>query len=125
MRRENNTMNRRRLRRPTLAVALVGIAMLGACNKKTSPVPPPPPPLAPVASLTASPETIHRGQSSTLTWRTENATDVIIDQIGNVAARGSEIVSPTQSTTYQLTAKGPGGTTQANALVTVTEAPPP
>jgi peptidoglycan-associated lipoprotein len=118
-------MNRRKLRPAVLAVALVGIALLGACNKKTPPAPPPPPPLAPVASLTASPETIHRGQSSTLTWRTENATAVIIDHIGNVAALGSEIVSPTQSTTYQLTAKGPGGSTQASVLVTVTEAPPP
>jgi peptidoglycan-associated lipoprotein len=74
--------------------------------------------------LIASPETIQRGQSSTLTWRTENATDVTIDPIGKVAERGSEIVSPTQSTTYQLTAKGPGGTTQSSARITVTEPPP-
>jgi peptidoglycan-associated lipoprotein len=34
-------------------------------------------------------------------------------------------VSPTESTTYTLTAKGPGGSTTATARVTVTQPPPP
>jgi peptidoglycan-associated lipoprotein len=34
-------------------------------------------------------------------------------------------VSPTESTTYKLLAKGPGGTQEANARVTVTVPPPP
>jgi len=118
-------MNHRKLRWAALATALAGSMVLGACNKKAPPPPPAPPPPAPAASLTASPETIQRGQSSTLTWRTENATDVTIDHIGKVVERGSEIVNPSQSTTYELTAKGPGGTTQASARVTVTEPPPP
>lgn len=116
-------MNHRKLRWAALAIALAVILTLGACRKRAAPVPAPPPP-APTASLTASPETIQRGQSSTLTWRTENATDVTIDPIGKVAERGSEIVSPSQSTTYQLTAKGPGGTAQSSARITVTEPPP-
>ena len=120
-------MNYRKLKCATLAVALFGILMLGGCKKKVAPAPPPPPPPppSPTASLTASPETIQRGQSSTLTWHTENTTDVTIDPIGKVSDHGSQTVTPSQSTTYQLTAKGAAGTAQASARVTVTEPPPP
>jgi peptidoglycan-associated lipoprotein len=118
-------MNHRKLRWAALATALAGIVMLGACNKKAHPAPPPLPPPAPAASLTVNPETIQRGQSSTLNWRTENATDVTIDPVGKVAESGTEIVNPIQSTVYQLTAKGPGGTTQATARITVLATPPP
>jgi peptidoglycan-associated lipoprotein len=60
-----------------------------------------------------------------LTWQTSNATDVSIDGIGAVQANGSQSVSPTDSTTYHLTAKGAGGTQEATARLTVTQAPPP
>ena len=74
-------MNQSKLKWVTLLVALTVVLMLGACKKKTAPAPPPPPPPppAPTASLAANPATIQRGQSSTLTWQTENATDVTID----------------------------------------------
>ena len=115
------------LRSFALVFALGAILVLGACHKKQPPPPPPPPPppAAPTASLTASPETIDRGQSSTLTWQTTNATDVSIEGIGAVQANGSQQVSPTESTTYTLTAKGAGGTQSATARVTVNAAPPP
>jgi len=120
-------MNHNTLKWKALLMALAGVLMLGACKKKMAPAPPPPPPppTGPTASLTASPEAIQRGQSSTLTWQTQNATDVTIDPIGKVAERGSQTVTPSGSTTYQLTAKGPGGTAQASARITVTEPPPP
>jgi peptidoglycan-associated lipoprotein len=109
--------------------ALGAIMMLGACKKKVAPPPPPPPPppAAPTASLTADPNTIDKGQSTTLTWQTSNATDMSIDTIGAVQASGSQSVTPPESTTYTLTAKGPGGTQQATARVTVNApaAPPP
>jgi peptidoglycan-associated lipoprotein len=110
-----------------LVFTLGAILFLGACHKKQPPPPPPPPPpaAAPTASLTASPETIDKGQSSTLTWKTENATDVSIDGIGAVQPSGSQSVSPTESTTYTLSAKGPGGTQTATARVTVNAPPPP
>ena len=38
---------------------------------------------------------------------------------------GTQTVSPTDSTTYRLTAKGAGGTQEATARVTVTQPPPP
>ena len=111
-----------------LTLALCGLLVLGACKKKVAPAPPappPPPPAAPTASLTANPSTIEKGQSATLTWQTGNATDVNIDGVGKVDANGSTQVTPTDSTTYRLTAKGPGGTQDATARVTVTQPPPP
>jgi peptidoglycan-associated lipoprotein len=62
---------------------------------------------------------IEQGQSTTLTWQTNNATDINIDGIGNVMASGSRTVSPGTSTTYTLTAKGPGGTMDASTRITV------
>ena len=57
-----------------------------------------------------------------LTWKTDNATDVSIDAIGAVEPNGSRQVAPVQSTTYRLSAKGPGGTQDATARVTVAQA---
>src|SRR6266498_3212902 len=109
-----------------LVFALGAILLLGACHKKQPPPPPPPPPpAAPTASLTASPEAIDKGQSSTLTWQTTNATDVSIDGVGAVQPNGTQQVTPAESTTYTLTAKGAGGSQTATARVTVNAAPPP
>jgi peptidoglycan-associated lipoprotein len=112
-----------------LVFALSAIMFLGACHKKAAPPPPPPPPppASTTASLTANPESVDKGQSTTLTWQTSNATDVSIGGIGAVQANGSQQVTPADSTTYTLTAKGPGGTQEATARVTVNmpAAPPP
>jgi len=120
-------VKQQRLKWITLMFALGAILFLGACHKKQPPPPPPPPPppAAPTASLSANPETVQKGQPTTLTWQTTNATDVSIDGIGAVQASGSQPVTPTDSTTYTLTAKGPGGTQTATARVTVTAPPPP
>jgi peptidoglycan-associated lipoprotein len=72
-----------------------------------------------------NPNTIQAGQSASLTWETTNATDVSIDGIGAVQPNGSQSVSPSDSTTYHLVAKGSGGTQEATARLTVTQAPPP
>lgn len=102
------------------------IFLFAGCAKKAAKVTPPPPPAAqpqPTATLTASPADVQRGQSTTLTWSTQNATSINIDGIGTVAASGSKTLTPSDSTTYQLEAKGPGGDADASARVTVT-APP-
>ena len=110
-----------------LIVALGALLTLGACGKKAVPPPPPPPPAppAPTASISVSPSSIQAGQSASLTWQTTNATDVSIDSIGAVQPNGSQSVSPTDSTTYHLTAKGAGGSQDATARLTVTQPPPP
>src|ERR1044071_3545604 len=118
------------LKRSAFILTLGAVMMLSACGGKKAappPPPPPPPPPAPTASLTASPNSVDKGQSVSLTWQTTNATDVSIDGIGAVQANGSQQVTPTDSTTYRLTAKGPGGTQEATARVTVNapQAPPP
>jgi peptidoglycan-associated lipoprotein len=110
-----------------LMMALGALLMLGACGKKAAPPPPPPPPppAAPTASISVDPNTIQAGGSASLTWQTSNATDVSIDGIGAVQANGSQSVSPSDSTTYHLVAKGAGGTQEATARLTVTQAPAP
>lgn len=110
-----------------LIIALGALMALGACKKKAAPPPPPPPPppAAPTASISVSPSSVQAGQSASLTWQTSNATDVSIDGIGAVQANGSQTVSPSDSTTYHLVAKGAGGTQEATARLTVTQAPAP
>jgi len=77
-------------------------------------------------TLTAEPSTIDKGQSVTLSWSSQNATDLDLEPgVGKVQASGSSSVTPQDSTTYTLTATGPGGTQSATARVTVTIPPPP
>ncbi len=87
-----------------------------------------PPPLAPVpqCTLVATPSSIQNGGSSTLSWTTQNATSVSINQgVGTVSGTGTTSVAPTVTTTYTLTATGVGGTVTCPAMVTVTTTPPP
>ena len=123
--RKKVTMKQLTLKSVATVFALGVILMLGACKKKAAPPPPPPPPPppSPTASISVSPDTIQQGQSSTLSWQTSNATDVSIDGVGAVQPSGSQQVTPTDSTTYHLTAKGSGGTQDATTRLTVT--PPP
>ncbi len=75
----------------------------------------------PVVNLSSSSAAIERGQVTELKWRTTHATEVeITPELGRVAASGSKTVAPTATATYQLTAKGPGGSTIASLQVTVT-----
>jgi hypothetical protein len=65
----------------------------------------------------ANPQQIQSGQSSQLSWRVLNATEVTISEIGKVAESGTSTVSPTQTTTYKLTARN--GNSEENATATV------
>lgn len=75
----------------------------------------------PAVSISADPDAIDRGQSTTLKWSSDNADRVSITDLGTVPASGSRVVSPSQSTTYTATAEGPGGTNTASARVSVTD----
>jgi len=102
-----------------LIVGMIALLMMvSGCKKKPPPAPPTPPPKPVSAMLSANPTSIQPGQSSTLTWTTDGADDVQLDG-QKVNASGSQSVSPTQTTTYHLTAKGAGGTQDATAQVAV------
>jgi len=115
-------------------LALFGSAVLVVgCNKKVTPPPPPaataPAPARPTVTLQANPTTVNKGESSTLTWNSTDATQLSIDPgVGTVTAEGSTKVTPSDSTTYTITATGPGGSATATAAVSVNApaaAPPP
>ena len=59
----------------------------------------------------------------TLSWRTTDANSVAIDGLGPVPSSGVKTVTPTQTTTFHLTASGDGGTADASAVVTVNGPP--
>ena len=103
--------------------AFVTLVFAAGCHKKpVTPPPPPPPPKsspAPTATITVTPDTISPGGGAVLAWRTTDATDVSIDGIGTVNPYGTQNVTPTQSTTYHLVARGSGGSTDATARLTV------
>lgn len=111
-------MNKSKSNRIVVLGVLALLMVASGCKKKETPPPPPPPPKPVTATLSANPTSIQAGQSATLTWSTENATDVALD--GNkVDPSGSQTVSPTQTTTYHLGAKGAAGTQEATAQVAV------
>jgi peptidoglycan-associated lipoprotein len=107
---------------------LVALTAVSGCKKKQPPPPPeatapPATSAAPTAQLTANPTVISAGDQVQLTWHTTDATAVSIDGIGDVPSSGVKTVTPTESTTYHLVARGDGGTADASARVTV-NAPP-
>ncbi|HET9783964.1 MAG TPA: peptidoglycan-associated lipoprotein Pal [Terriglobales bacterium] len=119
----------------SLVVAVASVFLLtfgmAACGKKAAPPPPPPAPPpaaaapAPTVTLNASPTSIQSGESSTLSWSSENAVKVEMDGAA-VNLNGSQAVSPTDSTNYQITATSADGrTATAAARITVTQPPPP
>lgn len=71
-----------------------------------------------VLEFTAQPQAVQTGGSTTLSWRTQNATSVDIDNgVGTgLGANDSIQVSPTGDTTYTLTARG----AMSNAMATIT-----
>lgn len=116
-------MTPEKIKKLALLAILAGALSLAGCAKKaakvTPPAPPAPAPSAPTATLAANPSVIQPGQSSTLTWQTSNASEITIAGLGTLPASGSRSVAPGTSTTYTLVAKGPGGTNDASARITV------
>jgi len=76
---------------------------------------------APTVIFSASPESVKPGGSVTLTWMTTGATEVSIEGIGTVPAKGTRKVRPKETTTYTLTAAGEGGN-QTESVEVVIEA---
>jgi hypothetical protein len=79
-----------------------------------------------IVQFSANPGTITPGQSSTLVWQVNNATNISIAPVlGNVAANGSSGVTPAQTTIYTLTASNQYATASASVTVVVSGGPPP
>jgi OOP family OmpA-OmpF porin len=89
-------------------------------------VEPPPPPPAPTAALTVTPATVTKGETATLNWRSQNASGCDIQPgIGPVPPQGVRAITPADSTSYNLSCSGAGGTATSAAGVTVVLPPPP
>jgi OmpA family/PEGA domain len=76
--------------------------------------------VAPVTgNISASPTTINCGDASQLSWNSAEAVDADISGMSPVPTSGQQTVSPKQTTTYDLTATGPGGVLKSSATVNV------
>jgi peptidoglycan-associated lipoprotein len=106
----------RNLYRTCLLAALSAVVFNAGCNKKPISAPPPStrteaPTPRPTITFQADPTSVNKGESSTLSWSTTNATSVAIaPEVGPVAA---------DSATYTLTATGPGGSADASVRITI------
>lgn len=79
----------------------------------------------PTATIAANPSIIWNGDETTLTWSTKNAESVTISpDIGSVTASGSQVIAPKLTTTYTISATGPGGNDTSQARVTVLQHTP-
>jgi hypothetical protein len=74
-----------------------------------------------ISFFTADPASVVAGECTTLRWgKVDYATSVTIDHnIGGVATPGSKEVCPGTTTTFVMTAEGPGGTTKYELTINV------
>ncbi len=120
------------LYRGAIVNAVLAFVFVAGCHPPKPQPPKPPEPVAqppatrPTVSLQANPTSINKGDSTTLSWTSTDATQLTIaPDVGAVTAQGSTKVSPSDSTTYTITASGPGGSADSSVRVTVTPPPPP
>ncbi len=118
------------LLRASLTTLCVAALFVAGCGKKVQPAPPAPAPAPaparPTVTLQANPTSLNKGDVTTLSWSSTNATQLTIaPDVGAVAPEGSTKVTPGDSTTYTITASGPGGSADASVRVTVAAPPPP
>ncbi len=108
----------------TAVASGIGGSASAATTVTVTPNPPP------TVTITAIPVSITSGSSSTLTVTAVNATQVTITGTdGSMyplqSSGGTQLVSPTATTTYTAVAIGNGGKISASAIVTVTPNPVP
>ena len=94
-----------------LLTLLCGIPLCAQAPPAPAKPKPAPPPVR-IREFKADSTTLKPGQSTTISWIVENPTTTTISGFGDVTPIGSRRVTPTSTTTYSLTATGPG-----NALV--------
>jgi len=107
------------MERKRLAILAV-LLLCGACKSTSTSSTPKNPPT--IVYFLASPDTIEKGDSSTLSWSIMNAATASIDNnIGSIATEGTRTVNPTTTTKYTLTAGNNDGSVTASASITVKE----
>lgn len=76
-------------------------------------LPKPPPAGARIVEFTGTPKRIHQGDSVVLSWKVENATQIVLNPVDPIARDPRVVTSrevrPEQTTRYELTAIGLGG----------------
>src|SRR5580704_13301710 len=108
------------LYRGAILTAMLAVAFIAGCKHT------PPQAARPTVSLQANPTSISKGDSTTLSWTSTDATQLTISpDVGAVTAQGSTKATPQDSTTYTITASGPGGSADSSVRVTVSAPPPP
>jgi hypothetical protein len=83
-----------------------------------------PPPVA-VVNLLVTTSTIEQGESATLSWSSSDATACTAtgSWSGGRNTSGTEVVSPTATSTYSLTCNGGGGNSSDSVTVVVNQPP--
>jgi len=87
-----------------------------------------PPTAAPTVSLAANPTAVTSGQTTMLTWSSQNATSCTASGAwsGTKSTSGSQqSAALTTNSTFKLACTGSGGTTQSSVTVTVSATTPP
>ena len=107
-----------------LSACAAALFVAGCGPKKVEPRPTAPmptqAPARPTVTLQANPTSLNKGDATTLSWSSTNATQLTIaPEVGAVAPEGSTKVTPGDSATYTITATGPGGSADASVRVTV------
>ena len=110
-----------------LAVPVV-LILLSACSGDTDTGTPTAPGAPIITDLTADPETVAPGETSTVTWTVAGDSPALrIEVVGRrpitVTGETSYVAQPTVTTTYILVAENAAGRAQDEVMVTVT--PPP
>jgi uncharacterized caspase-like protein len=100
-------------------VIVLVIAAIMFLKKGNPPVLPPE-----IANFTASPTRIEKGGSSTLEWKTSNASEVQIRGIGKVSSSGTETVTPLETTSFTLIAKNEENKTVEKTATVEVNVPP-
>jgi hypothetical protein len=112
--------------RTAILFGLFALALMANGRKPIAAAQLAPPRASPSVALSASPASAQAGQPVTLTWSSTNASSITLEpSVGRVAAQGSMTVKPSQSTTYTVTATGPGGSAHASQQITISPASAP
>ncbi len=75
------------------------------------------------ASLKTNKTTINKGESIALTWKTANASSVLLDPIGTVKGAGRQVLKPESDITYTLSATGKDGKISSSTVKITVKVP--